>query len=57
MGTMKPPERLQSLIEEGLIDTVVCQLMSGKEAVVYVVRFGGETRCGCSLWGDGPIGS
>lgn len=42
---MKPPARLQSLIEEGLIDTVVRQLMSGKEAMVYVVRCGEETRC------------
>jgi RIO kinase 1 len=42
---MKPPKRLQSLIEEGLIDTVVRQLMSGKEAMVYVVRCGVETRC------------
>ena len=42
---MKPPPRLQSLIEEGLIDTVVRQLMSGKEAKVYVVRSGDETRC------------
>jgi RIO kinase 1 len=42
---MKPPKRLQSLIEEGLIDTVVRQLMSGKEAMVYVVRVGDETRC------------
>jgi RIO kinase 1 len=42
---MKPPARLQALIEEGLIDTVVRQLMSGKEAQVYVVRCGGETRC------------
>ena len=42
---MKPPPRLQSLIEEGLIDTVVRQLMSGKEAMVYVVRCGDETRC------------
>ena len=42
---MKPPKRLQSLIEEGLIDTVVRQLMSGKEAMVYVVRVGEETRC------------
>ena len=40
---MKPPKRLQSLIEEGLIDTVVLQLMSGKEAAVYVVRRGDET--------------
>ena len=29
---MKPPRRLQSLIDEGLIDMVVRQLMSGKEA-------------------------
>ena len=43
--TMKPPKRLQTLIEEGLIDTVVRQLMSGKEAMVYVVRCGDETRC------------
>ena len=42
---MKAPQRLRSLIEEGLIDTVVRQLMSGKEAMVYVVRCGAETRC------------
>jgi RIO kinase 1 len=42
---MKPPRRLQSLIEEGLIDSVVRQLMSGKEAMVFVVRCGDETRC------------
>ena len=42
---MKAPKRLQSLIDEGLIDTVVRQLMSGKEAMVYVVRCGDETRC------------
>ena len=42
---MKPPKRLQTLIEEGLIDTVVRQLMSGKEAMVYVVRRGDETFC------------
>jgi RIO kinase 1 len=42
---MKTPKRLQSLVEEGLIDTVVRQLMSGKEATVYVVRCGEETRC------------
>ena len=42
---MKAPPRLQSLIEEGLIDTVVRQLMSGKEAMVFVVRVGDETRC------------
>ena len=42
---MKPPKRLQSLIDEGLIDSVSRQLMSGKEANVYVVRCGDETRC------------
>lgn len=42
---MKAPARLQSLIEEGLIDTVVRQLMSGKEAMVFVVRCGDEVRC------------
>lgn len=42
---MKAPPRLQPLIEEGFIDTVVRQLMSGKEAMVFVVRCGDETRC------------
>jgi RIO kinase 1 len=42
---MKPPKRLQPLIDEGLIDSVVRQLMSGKEAMVFVVRCGDETRC------------
>jgi len=42
---MKTPQRLQSLVDEGLIDTVVRQLMSGKEAMVYVVRCGDQTRC------------
>ncbi|MEX1166253.1 MAG: PA4780 family RIO1-like protein kinase [Hydrogenophaga sp.] len=42
---MKAPPRLQALVEEGLIDSVVRQLMSGKEAMVYVVRCGNETRC------------
>src|SRR5471030_551961 len=42
---MKPPKRLQPLVDEGLIDTVVRQLMSGKEAMVFVVRSGEETMC------------
>jgi len=42
---VKPPERLRPLIEEGLIDSVVRQLMSGKEATVYVVRCGDDVRC------------
>ena len=44
-GAMKTPKRLLPLLEEGLIDAVVRQLMSGKEASVYVVRCGEETRC------------
>jgi RIO kinase 1 len=44
-ASMKAPSRLQTLVDEGLIDTVVRQLMSGKEAMVYVVRCGDETRC------------
>ena len=42
---MKAPPRLQALVAEGLIDTVVRQLMSGKEAMVYVVRQGEHTLC------------
>ena len=42
---MKIPQRLQPLLEDGLIDGVVRQLMSGKEAMVFVVRCGDETRC------------
>jgi len=42
---MKTPARLQSLQDEGLIDSVQRQLMSGKEAMVFVVRCGEATRC------------
>ena len=42
---MRVPKRLQPLVEEGVIDGVVRQLMSGKEAMVFVVRAGGEPRC------------
>ena len=42
---MKTPKRLQPLVDEGLIDEVSRQLMSGKEAIVYVVRCGDEVRC------------
>ena len=42
---MKTPERLRPLLDEGLIDAVQRQLMSGKEAMVFVVRCGDETRC------------
>ena len=42
---MKIPKRIQPLIDDGLVDEVICQLMSGKEAVIYVVRCGAELRC------------
>ena len=42
---MKTPNRLQPLLTEGLIDEVIRQLMSGKEATVYIVRCGEEIRC------------
>ncbi len=42
---IKTPKRIQPLVEEGLVDEVIGQLMSGKEAVVYVVRCGEEIRC------------
>ena len=42
---MKIPKRIQPLVEEGLIDSVERQLMSGKEATVYVVRCDQEIRC------------
>ena len=42
---MKIPKRLQPLVDEGMIDSVVRQLMSGKEAMVFVVRCGAESRC------------
>ena len=42
---MKIPKRIQPLVEDGLVDDVISQLMSGKEATVYVVRCGSEIRC------------
>ena len=42
---MKIPQRLQPLVEDGLADSVVRQLMSGKEAMVFIVRCGDELRC------------
>ncbi len=42
---MKIPKRIQPLIEDGLIDDVTGRLMSGKEADIYVVTCGDETRC------------
>lgn len=42
---MRIPESLEALVREGLIDGVLRQLMSGKEATVYAVRCGDEVRC------------
>lgn len=42
---MKVPKRIEPLVEEGLVEDVICQLMSGKEALVYVVRCGQNIRC------------
>jgi RIO kinase 1 len=42
---LKIPQRIEPLVEAGLVDSVSRQLMSGKEAMVYVVHCGGEVRC------------
>ncbi len=42
---MRTPKRIQPLVDEGLVDEVLRQLLSGKEADVYVVRCGSEIRC------------
>ncbi len=42
---MKTPKSLQPLIDDGLIDQVVGQLKSGKEASVYIVACGDQLRC------------
>jgi RIO kinase 1 len=42
---MKTPTALQPLIDEGVIDEVIRSLKSGKEATVYLVRTGAQTRC------------
>lgn len=42
---MRMPKRLEPLFEEGLIDDVLCQLMTGKEAIIYMVRSEKDIRC------------
>ena len=42
---MKTPKRIEPLVQDGLVDEVIRQLMSGKEAMVYVVRCGEDIRC------------
>jgi len=42
---MKMPKKFETLAHNGLVDEVVSQLMSGKEAEVYVVLSKGELCC------------
>ncbi len=42
---MKTPARLISRVEDGIIDEVLGQVKSGKEADIFVVRSGDEIRC------------
>jgi len=42
---MKIPKSLQPLIDDGMVDTVVRRLKSGKEASVFIVACGDELRC------------
>jgi RIO kinase 1 len=42
---MKIPKGLQPLIDDGMVDSVVRSLKSGKEASVYIVACGSELRC------------
>jgi RIO kinase 1 len=42
---VKIPQRLQPLVDDGVIDEVINRLMSGKEADIYIVRCGDHIRC------------
>lgn len=42
---MKIPNRIQPLVDDGLIDEVLQRLKSGKEADVYTVLSGGNVQC------------
>ena len=42
---MKIPKGLQPLVDDGMVDSVVRSLKSGKEASVYIVACGGQLRC------------
>lgn len=42
---MRIPERLQPLVNDGIVDEVIRPLMSGKEADVFIVRCGSKLRC------------
>jgi RIO kinase 1 len=45
LKVLKTPKRIQPLVDDGLVDEVISQLMSGKEATVFMVRCGDEIRC------------
>ncbi|MCC6135036.1 MAG: serine protein kinase RIO [Candidatus Contendobacter sp.] len=42
---MKIPRRMKPLVDEGLVDEILGELKSGKEAQVYMVRCGDAIRC------------
>jgi RIO kinase 1 len=42
---MKIPKGLQPLIDDGIVDAVLRQLKSGKEAAVFLVECSGQLRC------------
>ncbi len=42
---MKTPKPLLPLIEDGIVDRVLRQLQSGKEAAVFLVKCGSSIRC------------
>jgi RIO kinase 1 len=42
---MKIPKQIKELIADGLVDEVLRQLMSGKEATIFIVRCGADIRC------------
>lgn len=42
---MKTPRGLEQLLEDGIIDSVIRPLKSGKEASVYLVAMGSAVRC------------
>lgn len=42
---MRVPRDIQPLVDDGLVDEVLRELMSGKEAKLYIVRSGSEIRC------------
>jgi RIO kinase 1 len=42
---MKIPKSFETLVYNGLVDEVLYQLLSGKEADVYIVQSKGEIRC------------